>query len=106
MTPILWMTAALIGAATLIARLAPLLWRGRGREDAATPGWIGALGPCLLTAMGMAVLLPEALGAWETGRGAALLGGTGAAALAMMLRRDPGLAALAGVAGWWVAGAL
>lgn len=106
MTPILWVTAALIGAATLIARLAPLVWRGRDHEDTAAPGWLSALGPCLLTAMGVAVLLPEALGAWETGQGAVLLGGTGAAALAMVVRRDPGLAALAAVVGWWVASAL
>lgn len=106
MTSSLWVAVALTGAATLAARLLPLLWRGRTRETANAPGWLNALGPCLLTAMAVAVLLPKAVYAIEGGRIMAFFGGAGAAATAMALRRDPGLAALAGVAGWWLASAL
>lgn len=106
MTAAFWLTVALIGGATIAARLLPLLWRGHSREDARAPAWLNALGPCLLTAMGVAVLLPEAVDAVGSGRARAFLGGAGAAAGAMLLRRDPGLAALAGVAGWWLASAL
>lgn len=104
MTPLLWGAVALIGAATLAARLLPLLWRGQADEGARSPAWLQALGPCLLTAMGVAVLLPEGMGALQTGQMPEFLGGTAAAAAAMALRRDPGLAAIAGVAGWWLAG--
>ena len=103
MTPVLWLAIALIGAATLIARLLPLLWPGQAEDQARSPAWLDALGPCLLTAMGVAVLLPEGIEALTTGQLLAFLGGVAAAAAAMAWRRDPGLAAIAGVAGWWLA---
>jgi len=103
MTPMLWLAMALIGVATLLARLLPLLWRNGAKDQARAPAWLDALGPCLLTAMGVAVLLPEGIEALTTGQLLAFLGGVAAAAAAMAWRRDPGLAALAGVAGWWLA---
>ena len=103
MTPVLWLAVALIGAATLLARLLPLLWRDAAKDQARSPAWLDALGPCLLTAMGVAVLLPEGIEAFTTGQPLAFLGGVTAAVAAMAWRRDPGLAAIAGVAGWWLA---
>lgn len=105
MTGTLWLAVALIGAVTLAARLLPLLWRGQADDGAGPPAWLDALGPCLLTAMGVAVLLPEGMAAAGTGDTLSFLGGVGAAAGVMWMRRDPGLAAIAGVLGWWLAGA-
>ena len=58
----------------------PLLRERSGTADAPPPAWLDALGPCILAAIAVAVLLPEARGAWAEGSLGPFALGSGAAA--------------------------
>ena len=62
-----------------------------------------ALGPCILAAIAVAVLLPEARAALAADSWRPFALGSAAAAAVMLWRRDAGLATLAGVAAYWLA---
>lgn len=98
-----WLAIGVIGLATYAFRVLPLLSNGRSREaPVAGRNRLNALGPCLLTAMAVTVLLPGVGAAAAEGRLLCVIAGTLAVAVVMAFRRDPGLATLAGVAGWWL----
>ena len=103
MSAALWLAFIVIGALTYLTRALPLLSRRRG-IGAPPPAWLDALGPCILAAIAVAVLLPEASAALAAGAWRPFALGSAAAAAAIMLwRRDAGLATLAGVAAYWLA---
>lgn len=98
----LWLAFAVIGALTYLTRALPLLSRRRG-SGAPPPAWLDALGPCILAAIAVAVLLPEARAALAADSWRPFALGSAAAAAVMLWRRDAGLATLAGVAAYWLA---
>ena len=102
MTPGLWVAFVVIGAVTYLTRALPLLRELSGTADAPPPAWLDALGPCILAAIAVAVLLPEARGAWAEGSLGPFALGSGAAAAMMLWRRDAGLATVAGVVAYWL----
>ena len=102
MTPGLWVAFVVIGAVTYLTRALPLLRERSGTADAPPPAWLDALGPCILAAIDVAVLLPEARGAWAEGSLGPFALGSGAAAAMMLWRRDAGLATVAGVVAYWL----
>lgn len=104
MSGVLWVAFAVIGAVTYLTRALPLLFDRRAdRGDGPPPAWLDALGPCILAAIAVTVLLPEARAALADGAWRPFALGSAAAAAAMLWRRDAGLATLAGVAGYWLA---
>lgn len=104
MTPALWAACAVIGAVTYLTRALPLLMdRREGDAGRPPPPWLDALGPCILAAIAVAVLLPEAHAAATGGALRPFSVGSALAAAVMLWRRDAGLATLAGVAGYWLA---
>ncbi|NNG05499.1 MAG: AzlD domain-containing protein [Inquilinus sp.] len=96
-----WLTVIAIAAATYLTRLLPLVLPELSRSHLVPREILGVLGPCLLAAMAATVLMPEIMDAYDTQRLLPLLGGLAFACLAMAARRDPGLATVAGVLGWW-----
>ncbi|WP_273503204.1 AzlD domain-containing protein [Paracoccus sphaerophysae] len=108
MTPALWIAVGAIAVATYLTRALPFLLaerrRGGDRKPGPAPAWLDALGPCILAAMGAAILWPEAGKAAASGNLAQFLSGLAAAAAIMLWRRDAGLATLAGIAGYALAG--
>lgn len=98
----LWGLMAVIGAVTYLTRVIPLLSRRRA-GTAAPPPWLEALGPCILAAIAVSVLLPEARSALAAGTIRPFALGGAAAAAMMIWRRDAGLATVAGVAAYWLA---
>ncbi len=99
-----WLAIGIIGLATYAFRVLPLLSNdGRSRKASADGrGRLNALGLCLLTAMAVTVLLPEIGAAVAQDRLPCAIAGMLAVVAVMAARRDPGLATLAGVAGWWL----
>lgn len=115
LTPALWVAVLAIAVATYLTRALPFLLHARrrrgqdaGGQDAgargAAPAWLDALGPCILAAMGAAILWPEAGRAAAESRLGPFLAGLAAAAVVMLARRDAGLATLAGIAGYALGG--
>lgn len=103
MTGALWAAFIVIGAVTYLTRALPLLRdRRSGAPDAPPPAWLDALGPCILAAIAVAVLLPEARAAIAGGSLRPFALGAFAAAAAMLWRRDAGLATVAGVLAYWL----
>nr|WP_255440519.1 AzlD domain-containing protein [Paracoccus sp. MC1854] len=102
-TAALWVAFVAIGAVTYLTRALPLLRDHPGKGARPPPAWMEALGPCILAAIAVAVLLPEARGALAQGSLRPFLLGAAAAGAAMRWRRDAGLATLAGVAAYWLA---
>lgn len=98
--PQLWGLILIIGAVTYLTRALPLLMRPRAGGDRTPPAWLDALGPCILAAIAVSVLLPEARAAIDTGAALPFALGSAAAAGTMLWRRDAGLATLAGMAGY------
>lgn len=106
MTSMLWIAVAVIAVATYLSRALPfLLYKDDQRStQRQTPAWLDALGPCILAAMGAAILWPEAGKAASSGTLPQFLAGLAAAALVMLMRRDAGLATLAGIIGYALVG--
>ena len=103
MTAALWVAFVVIGAVTYLTRALPLLRLRRNEApDGPAPAWLDALGPCILAAIAVAVLLPEARGALAQGSLRPFAFGSAAAAAAMLWRRDAGLATVAGVLAYWL----
>ena len=100
----LWIAFVVIGVLTYLTRALPLLLNRRSKgADAPPPAWLDALGPCILAAIAVAVLLPEASAALAADAWRPFALGSVAAAAVMLWRRDAGLATLAGVAAYWLA---
>ncbi len=113
----LWIAIAVVGVFTAATRIVPLFLAGRkpsaGRRR---PDWLEALGPCLLAAMAVVVMLPalQAGGdpAGVAGAGSSLamalegrlvtLASFGVVAASMLIRRDPGLATIAGMVAYFL----
>lgn len=103
MTTALWAAFVVIGAVTYLTRALPLLRDRRSdAADAPPPAWLDALGPCILAASAVTVLLPEARGALAGGSLRPFALGALAAAAVMLWRRDAGLATVAGVLAYWL----
>lgn len=103
MTTALWGAFVVIGAVTYLTRALPLLRdRRSGSADGPPPAWLDALGPCILAAIAVAVLLPEARAAVAGGSLRPFALGSAAAAAVMLWRRDAGLATVAGVLACWL----
>ena len=102
----LWIAIALIGAATYATRAAPFLLKSRDTGDRTARGRdrLSAVGPCLLAAMAVTVFLSEIAETRATGSLLPLLVGSASVAVVMRAFRNPGLATLAGIVGWWLAG--
>lgn len=104
MNAALWGAFIVIGAVTYFTRALPLLLARRGDgAEAPPPAWLDALGPCLLTAIAAAMLLPEARSALLDGSLRAFALGAAAAAVVMMWRGNLGLTTLAGITAYWLA---
>ena len=98
-----WLVIVIVGVATCLLRATPLLWPAdRVRDATSRVVWLNALGPCLLTAMAATVVLPAVHGAAQQGSVVPLGCGLAAVASVMLLRRDPGMATLMGMAIWWM----
>ncbi len=98
----LWITITIIGAATYATRVVPLLWLRPNGQERLRSSWLNRLGPCLLAAMAIAVILPtftRSEGALEI---LATTVGLVAAGASMWVRRDPGLATLVGMIAFYV----
>ena len=103
MTTALWICVAIIAVVTYLTRALPFLWRHAPKGGPA-PAWLDALGPAILAAMGTAILWPEGAKAAASGTLTQFLTGLSAAAAVMIWRRDAGLATLAGIVGYALAG--
>lgn len=108
MTPVLWFTVGVIAIMTYLSRALPFMLYRRERRQARRqpPAWLDSLGPCILAAMGAAILWPEAGKAAADGTLPQFLTGLGAAAAVMLTRRDAGLATLAGIIAFALVGRL
>lgn len=98
----LWVTITIIGLATYATRVVPLFWLRPNGHERPRSSWLDRLGPCLLAAMAIAVILPtfdHAEGSFEF---LATMGGLMAAGGSMWFRRDPGLATLVGMIAFYV----
>lgn len=102
----IWLAILVIGIATYATRVAPLLWKRRMPLAAARGGWLDRLGPCLIAAVAASVILPPFLGAVTVRDILPELVGLLAVAAMMRLRADPGLATLAGMAAYYLAGGM
>lgn len=98
----LWISILVIGVATYATRVLPLFWVGSRGEDRTRSFWLDRLGPCLLAAMAMAVILPMFIQSESPSDLLASTGGVIAAGGAMWLRRDPGMATLIGVVAFYI----
>ncbi|MDO5605753.1 MAG: AzlD domain-containing protein [Paracoccus sp. (in: a-proteobacteria)] len=105
MTTALWIAVAIITVVTYLTRALPFMW-SRAARPGPTPSWLDALGPAILAAMGVSILLPEGERALQAGSLTQFLLGLAAAAAVMAWRRDAGLATLAGIASYALAGAI
>lgn len=103
MTTGLWIAVIVIGAVTYLSRALPFLIRLTGNASPTTKARLAALGPCLLAGMAAVAFSGEFQAAVSGGKMTPLIAGTVLAVLSMSVKRDPGIAAIAGVVGWWVA---
>ncbi len=94
---ILWITIAIVGVATYATRVLPLLWLKSNDQNKSRPLWLDRLGPCLLAAMAIVVIMPNFSQFKETFEILAAAGGLMAAGSSMWFRRDPGIATLVGM---------
>lgn len=103
MTTGLWIAVIVIGAVTYLSRALPFLIRFTGKASPTTKTRLAALGPCLLAGMAAAAFSGEFHAALSSGKMIPLVAGTVLAIVSMGVKRDPGIAAIAGVVGWWLA---
>lgn len=99
----LWITIAVIGAATYATRAIPLFWLRSNGQRRARSSLLDRLGPCLLAAMATAVILPTFANSEGSPEMLAATGGLIAAGCSMWIRRDPGLATFVGMIAFYVA---
>ncbi|MBK5933176.1 branched-subunit amino acid transport protein AzlD [Rhodovulum imhoffii] len=93
----LWVTITIIGIATYATRVVPLLWLRPNGQKRLRLSWLDRLGPCLLAAMAVAVILPTFAQTEGSSEFLAAVGGLMGAVGSMCFRRDPGLATLVGI---------
>lgn len=98
----LWITITIIGVATYAARVLPLFWFRWNSQDNRRSSWLNRLGPCLLAAMAVAVILPTFADPKEPLEILAAAGGLMAAGVFMRFKRNPGLATLVGMIVFYV----
>ncbi|MEG9861226.1 MAG: AzlD domain-containing protein [Parvularculales bacterium] len=98
----LWIIIVIIGVATYITRAAPLFWRSRGHAHRQPPAWLFLLGPCLLAAMAVTIIAPFLSTSIENSTLLPVGFGFAAVAASMLVRKDPGIATLAGVLAYFV----
>jgi len=98
----LWITITVIGVATYDTRVVPLFWLRPNGQERPRSSWLDRLGPCLLSAMAIAVILPTFAHAEGSLEFLAATGGLIAAGGSMWFRRDPGLATLVGMIAFYV----
>lgn len=99
----LWGVIIVIGIFTGATRIAPLFLAGRKKETGSRrPVWLDTLGPCLLAAMAVAVILPHMQ--FSMGEGSILATAISFAivSISMIIRRDPGLATIAGMIAYFL----
>ncbi len=100
----LWIVILAVGLFTSATRILPLFLGAGRKESSSRPAWLDALGPCLLAAMAVAVILPELLASVAAGKGAAAVLSFGVVAAIMRFRRDPGMATLGGMLTFFLLG--
>lgn len=98
----LWITITIIGVATYAARVIPLLWLRPNGQERLQSSLLNRLGPCLLAAMAIAVILPTFTRSHGVLEISATTVGLVAAGASMWFRRDPGLATLVGMIAFYV----
>jgi branched-subunit amino acid transport protein len=99
----IWLGIFIIALLTFLTRFAPLSFdKGRHHKFARQTAWLDALGPCLLASMALVILFPAAKEAIATGTLMSFIGGVSATVVMMLIRRDGGLAVMAGVLAWWI----
>ena len=98
----LWITILVVGVATYATRVFPLFWLQPNGEHKMQSSWLNHLGPCLLAAMAVAVILPTFTQPKGTLNALAASVGLIASGGSMWLRRDPGLATVIGMITFYV----
>ncbi len=100
----LWITILVIGAATYAFRVLPLIWRQPNAHKRLKSSWLDRLGPCLLSAMATAIILPTFVNSNGLQEILAATGGLVAAGGSMYVLRDPGIATLVGMIAFYTSG--
>jgi branched-subunit amino acid transport protein len=103
MSNAIWLGITVIAVLTFLIRFAPLGFdKVRNSNYARQTAWLDALGPCLLASMALVILFPAAKEAIATETLLPFIGGVSATVIMMLIRRDGGLAVMAGVFTWWI----
>ncbi len=93
----LWIAITIIGVATYATRVVPLFWLRPNGVRKQRSSWLERLGPCLLAAMAVSIILPTLAPTKDPLAILAAAGGLMSTAGSMWFRRDPGLATVIGV---------
>ncbi len=98
----MWIAILIIGAFTYFTRALPFIWKSQLLEKASESAWLERLGPVMLVAMLVAVVLPFAQEAIELKEWLPLFLGISSVLVTLKIKPNAGLATIIGVLAYWV----